>query len=333
MARRLRTACLLAALSVAASPAAGQPKGNAARAQTLFNEASADLDQGKVAPACKKLEEVVTLLPEAVGARETLGECYSKLGKPGSAWTHYSAAASLAAKQGEAERAKSAERQAAAMRARAPAVIVDVPEDVAAIPSLAVSIDDKPVAPAQWGSALPIDAGEHQIVASAPGLSPFRKRWTAAAGPPVTVTVDGLDALDAGPSGTADGGSGAGSGPGAAGEGAPRSWQLPVGIAAAGVGLAAIGVGSALGILAIDRKNASNTAGHCDATGCDDTGFALRTEALALGNGATAAFVVGGLLLAGGVVLAVLAPRRPGPAKAAPTLRFTGTGLSLGGHF
>lgn len=357
MPRSFPTAWLLTALCLAVTPAAAQPRDAAARAQALFDEAAAELDAGKLSSACRKLEEVTRLLPEAIGARETLGECYEKQGKLGSAWSQYTTAAQLASKQREAARAKSAERHAAALRARAATLVLDLRGEVAGLSGLAVSLDGRPVPQPQWSAPVPVDAGQHVVTVTAPGRKSVEKRWTATNGAPAKVSIAALEA-DPGSGSAAQGGgdpagqdgSAGGSGPDGSSEvpgqgsgAAPRPWQLPAGIAAAGLGLAAAGAGAALGVVAIDKKNASNADGHCDATGCDDTGFALRTEALAFGNGSTAAFIAGGVLLAGGVVVAVLAPRSPkvetgrksAPATtAAPvTVLFTGTGFSVRGGF
>ncbi len=342
MTRLFSPAWLVVALSLAAAPAAAQPKDVAARAQALFNEATAELDARKYASACRKLEEVTGLLPDAVGARETLGECYEKQGKLGSAWQQYTTAAQLASKQREVARAKTAERQAAALRARAATVLLELPEGIAGLPGLAVSVDGKPVPRARWDAGLPVDAGEHEVTVAAPGRRRFEKRWTAVNGAPVKVAVAGME-VDAGAGDGSEGPSdGAGGSMGTPGGAAPRPWQLPAGIAVAGAGLAALGVGAALGVLAIDKNGASNAGGHCDATGCDDAGFSLRTDARALGNGSTAAFIAGGVLLAGGVVV-VLAPRsqkaasgqkaRSNGTGAAVTLQITFAGLSLRGGF
>ena len=92
---------------------------------------------------------------------------------------------------------------------------------------------------------------------------------------------------------------------------APRSWQRPLGIAVAALGVVGLGTGGLLAGLAVGKKNASNEAGHCDPQNtCDETGLDLRHQAVGLGNGATAALVVGGVLAAGGVVLLITAPSR-----------------------
>jgi hypothetical protein len=88
-----------------------------------------------------------------------------------------------------------------------------------------------------------------------------------------------------------------------------RAWQRPAGIVAMALGITGIGAGAVLGALAIARNGKSNADNHCDAKDrCDTTGLGLRNQALALGNGSTAAIVTGGVALAGGVVLFATAP-------------------------
>jgi hypothetical protein len=75
-----------------------------------------------------------------------------------------------------------------------------------------------------------------------------------------------------------------------------------------GVGLAGIGTAGALSLAAVFKKNESND-GHCNAQNkCTDAGLVLRDQAVDLGNGATAALVVGGALLPGGAILLLTAP-------------------------
>src|SRR5262249_47406975 len=87
-----------------------------------------------------------------------------------------------------------------------------------------------------------------------------------------------------------------------------RSWQVPLGIGAMAVGAAGLGVGGLLGGLAIAKKGDSN-AGPCNAQNqCTPEGLAMRSDAGTLGNVSTIAFIAGGVLAAGGVVLTFALP-------------------------
>jgi len=94
-------------------------------------------------------------------------------------------------------------------------------------------------------------------------------------------------------------------GPGATSWGAQRV----SGVAVGGAGVIGIVIGSIFGVQALSKKNASNASGHCDASdACDPTGIRLRSDSIRAGNISTATFVIGGVALAGGIVLFVTAP-------------------------
>jgi hypothetical protein len=71
-------------------------------------------------------------------------------------------------------------------------------------------------------------------------------------------------------------------------------------------------VGSVFGVIAENKLTQSNSSSHCDMTDhCDATGLGLRKDAGNAANVSTIAFAAGGVLLAGGIVLFVTAPRAP----------------------
>jgi hypothetical protein len=96
------------------------------------------------------------------------------------------------------------------------------------------------------------------------------------------------------------------------------------------VGVVSIGIGSALGLIAISNKNASNANGHCDAAGCDATGKSLRNAALGDATASSWLFGLSLAAIAAGVALFVTAPT----VAARSTARFEVfplAGPSLGG--
>jgi hypothetical protein len=65
-----------------------------------------------------------------------------------------------------------------------------------------------------------------------------------------------------------------------------------------------------LSAVAVSKRNASNADGHCNEQyGCDSVGKPLRDQALGLANVATATMIFGGVLAAGGLVIALTAPK------------------------
>jgi len=65
--------------------------------------------------------------------------------------------------------------------------------------------------------------------------------------------------------------------------------------------VAAFGLGIGFGLSASSKNKDSNT--HCDATGCDAEGMALRNDAISAASASTWSFVVGGVLAAGSIAL------------------------------
>ncbi|WP_052376556.1 tetratricopeptide repeat protein [Chondromyces apiculatus] len=297
---------LLTATSAHAQSADAQ---TAATAQSLYDQASADMDAGQFARACPKLEEVTRLIPDGLGAKLTLAECYEKAGRLASAWAQYTLVETLAARAGQAERAQQAATTAAALKPRLATLTVEVPEEVRSVTGLAITRDGVTLGEAQWGVTLPIDAGAHTLVATAPGRKPWKEAvQVSGEGAKVAVTVKPLQVEVAAPAPVQ-------APPPPADTVSERPWQRPVALAAMGVGVIGVGVGAGLGGMAIARNNESND-GHCDVENyCSQEGVDLRNQAIAFGTGATIAMIAGGALLAGGAVLWFTAPTAPSSAK------------------
>ncbi len=311
---------LAAALGPGAAFAQGADPQRAAAAQTIYQQATADMDKKDYAAACKKLQEVVKLVPDALGAKMTLGECYEGLVKNASAWAQYTIVADLAPKQGQAERAKKASAKVNELRSKLATLTLVVPASVRSMAGVVIMRDSDAVGEVQWGVPLPVDAGGHEVVVSAPGHKPWKQHVEIIAdGVKVTLAVQAPvpePRVTAGPSASAN---------------LERTWQRPLAIGAIGVGAAGLIVGAALGGLAISKNNTSKQDGHCDAKDtCDPEGLSLRNTALDFGNGSTAAIVVGGVLSAAGLVLFLTAPSKPAAERAArPRLRFQ-TAVEIG---
>jgi hypothetical protein len=269
-------------------------------AQALYEQATAEMDAGSYPSACSKLEEVTKIVPEGLGAKLTLGQCYEALGRRASAWAQYAQVEVQAAKVGQEERSKAAGEKAAGLRPQLATLAIEVPDEVRSIPGLSITRDGVLLGDAQWGLPLPVDAGAHEVSATAPG----RKPWKVSA----EVLADGVKLVVRVKPLEVDPNAGLNT-PGLGDQGPQRPWQRPVGIGAMGLGGAAVAVGAVLGGLALSKNGESNEDNHCDALDrCDDTGLALRKEALGLGTGSTAAIVAGAVVLAGGVVLFATAP-------------------------
>lgn len=296
-------ALALAALAGGTARAQVIDPDKAAAAQAIFEQAVAEMDNKQYASACPRLEEVTRLVPSGLGAKLALGECYEALGKLASAWSQYALVQALAASAGQPERSQEAARKAAALKPRLASLTVRVADAARSIAGLSVVRDGVLLGEAQLGEPVPVDAGAHEVVVSAPDHKPWKKR--------VEVVADGVNVVVEAGAPTAivklpEQGAAA----------PAATWQKPLALGVIGLGAAAAGVGAALGALALDKNSQSNQ-GHCNAEGfCDAAGADLRNDARAFGNVSTAAIIAGGALLAGGAVLLVVAPgaKRAGSA-------------------
>ncbi|XYH94134.1 tetratricopeptide repeat protein [Sorangium sp. So ce1128] len=333
----------------AGQPGAGQPgAGQTGAGQTgaghkeqvlaLYRVARQLLEGGRIAEACAVLEQGRTLDPTAINLLLRLGECLARAGRTAGAWNVFNEAAAIAKSSGDPRAARAA-ALAAALEPRLSRMTIAVPAaGAAAAPGLEIRRDGVPVAPAQWGQALPVDPGTHTIEARAPG----RKRWSLVrAVPPdgarVVVDVPVLEQEQQGPPARAR----AAAPPGPrrqapavltiAGQGdGDGGWpaQRVIALASGGAGLVGLGLGAVFGAEALARRDASNR-GHCDARSrCDAAGVALREDAQAAGTASTIAFSAGtAALLAAGLLFWTA----PSSAAGAPARRAATTAAAAAG--
>ncbi|MGK3960922.1 hypothetical protein WMF38_48700 [Sorangium sp. So ce118] len=324
-ARAVGSITLVAAL-VASGPARAQgaqemDRHAALTAQALYDQATAEMDAGKYASACGKLEEVTRLAPDGLGAKLTLAQCYEAWGKLASAWAQYTLVEAMAGKAGQAERSTRAGERAAALKPRLATLTIDVPAAVRAYPGLAITRDGVPLGQAQLGASLPVDAGEHEVVATAPGRKPWRRSTAVGAdGDAVSVAIPALErelpASAPGQRGAREVTPAPGSGQRGAREvtPAPGSGQRVAGLVVGGAGLLGVGVGVFFGMNAKSKLDESNEDGHCLGNACDDIGAERRNQAWSAGNVSTVLFLAGGAALAGGVTLFLTAPAPERPS-------------------
>jgi hypothetical protein len=172
-----------------------EPQRNAA-AEALYEQAITELDAKSYASACQKLEQVTQMVPEALGAKFTLGECYEGVGKLAKAWEQYTLMEAMAQKMGQSGRAQRAAVKAMALRSLLGTLRVELQPNMATIAGLVIERDGVAVEKAQWGSPIAVDAGKHEIVATAPGRKAWKKQVDVKAdGMAVTVAVE-LPALE-----------------------------------------------------------------------------------------------------------------------------------------
>jgi hypothetical protein len=292
-----------------------------AASAAVFADAKALVAQGHFAEACPKFAEAQRLYPTS-GTLLNLGDCYEQSTPPrtASAWGAFKQAEVMARNAGDAARQEEGARRAQVLEAALSRVTI-VPVPAARISGLEVKWDGKSVGEGLWGTAFPVDAGEHTIEAGAPGKrSWMRKLVVQPNGGTVPV---GIPELPPAPLAAAPG-------PGA---GAPESsWstQRYVGLGIGAVGIVGGVVGAIFGGKAAGKN--SDSLPHClpnDIKHCDPTGIGLRDDAFSAAEVSTIMFIAGGAAVAAGTITFLAAPT--GTAKIQPVVGAGYGGLTLRG--
>lgn len=296
-----------------------------AAAEGLFAEGKRLMAEGNAAAACPKFEESQRLDP-APGTQFKLGECYEQTGRTASAWALFLNVAAAAKSANMPDREQIARERAHALEGKIPKLSIAVPNPV---PGIEVKRDGVLVGPGQYGSAVAVDPGSHEIVVTAPGKERWTTKTDVAAAAQATVTVPAL--VDERPSA----GSGAAAQGGADVKPHGLGTQRTLSLVAAGVGVVGIGIGTVFGLK--DMSKLDESKGHCVGNACDAVGVGLRDDAVSAGNVSTVAFGVGIVALAGAAVLWFTAPRGASSGQnrgpIAPSIGIGPRGAIVGGTF
>jgi serine/threonine-protein kinase len=170
-----------------------QSASNKAVAEQLFQEARELMAQAHYEEAIPKLQASLDLA-RGSGTLGSLAVCYEQLGKLASAWVHYKEASVHADREGNPNRAKAAQAQAAALEPRLPRLTIRVASSDT-VPGLAISRDGNVLTPAMLGIAVYVDPGEHEVTATAQGYQPFSNTFTMAEAETHTVEIPMLSPL------------------------------------------------------------------------------------------------------------------------------------------
>jgi len=328
----------VAAALIVASPgrASAQSASNSATAQALFDEGKRLMTVGRYAEACPKLEESQRL-DGGSGTLMNLARCYEQVGRVASAWTTYLEAASQAHAAGNSERETAARDFAKALSPKLSRLEIRVPEE-ARLEGLEIKRDGALVGSAQWGVALPLDPGEHVIVATAPGHAAWQERVkTGAAGSTVSVNVPKLGTQKSAGVAPAAAAAPAVAAPApapAAASSSASTWpaQRTVALVAGGIGLAGVVVGTVFGLQSMAYHD--DAAELCGDTTCPTQGGVDKSnDARKAGNWSTVGFIVGGVGLAAGSVLWLTAPAEPHHEQARLRLGVGPLGVRLSGSY
>jgi hypothetical protein len=325
---RLRVPALLVLALPTLARADDVDAASRARAEVLFQEGSELLDSGNLAAACPRLEAAVELTRgEALGGKLVLARCYERAGKKASAWGLYHDVAIRAGRLNQRERQEEAKSKSEALASELHLLELALSAELQTTPGLGISIATKPLPRGAWGSRIPVDPGEVEVVLSAPGRIPQSQKVVIPVGtgssrisfeqPLQPIPVAPLAPTTPPPP------------PREGSFWSPvRIASLPVGI----VGLGAMATGAALGGVAKKQHEQALFEGNCSGSPllCDDSSGV--TTARDLGDAGTVVFFTGVAATIAGVVMFAVAPREPVKASVI-SLSVGPTGAALRGSF
>ncbi len=288
---------------------------NAARAQSLFDQAVAASRTHDYASACPKFAASQKLDPKT-STLLNLASCYELNGQTASAWATFKEAQAAAVRRGRTEWA---DRAAAAVKSLEPKLVrltVHVPPSMRGL-SLRVELDGTAMQETEWDQPLPVDPGEHRVGWAAPGYVP-QSAAVAVTTANRELTLTELQRAPQPATPVARTTNEAPTRPVS-----PWTTGRVVGVALGATGVAALAAGSGFGLAASSKYD---EAERLCGVSAGDTRTCLperSTEALAARDDAstrattsTVLFVAGGVLAASGAALFLLSPPRGGRSMA-----------------
>ena len=318
-----------------------------AAAEALFDQGIAHMREGKLEQACGELERSQSL-ERGIGTMLYLAERYEKLGRTASAWATFREAASVAAAQGETDRARVGASRADRLAPALSRLTLQVPPETR-VEGFELLRNGQSVRAPSWGIAVPVDPGEHELTAMAPGRVTWSQRVTVrpngerlevvipalvvdpnapAKPPPQAMPLVAPPPADTSapmavtaPPATAE---------------AHGGWpvQRTIALVVGGVGIVGLGIGGFFGARAFAESGDADDLAKkgCDEDGCDPDVIAHRNDAEDAATLSTVFMVGGGVLAAAGVVLFVTAPDA-GTPEVAVRASAHDVRLTMGGAF
>ncbi len=283
------------ALAVVCVPVLARAEGGkssavTAMAEALFKEGKKLLAEKKVPEACRKFESSYRIDP-APGTLLNLAMCHEEEGKLATAWGEFLESMQLAKKSNRPDRLKIAKEHISAIEPRLPRFVVVVPEGATQM-GLVVEMDGVPLEEGAWGTAIPIDLGEHKAVVKAAKHKSWEKTFVVENGKVATVVVPKLeripDPVPPDPGGR---------------------WKKPLGFTALGVGTVLVGIGGYFGVRALSLGG--EVAAKCEDLVCDEATWQSIEEGRRAATASNVLIGVGMAAAAAGTFFLVTAPKSP----------------------
>jgi hypothetical protein len=255
-------------------------------ATQLFKEGRTLVDQGKYAEGCRKLEESQRLDPGG-GTLLNLALCHEKEGRTATAWTEFVEALGIARKDDRPQRAEIAQQHIEALEPTLSRLIVQVPP-ASDLADLEIKRDGTAIRRAAWGTAMPIDPGDHIVEAFALGKIPWKHTVTVGGKAETkTITVPVLENAPVAPTPPTPASSGH----------APVSYvevRRPINPAtwvAYSIGAVGVGVGTYFGVRAMSDQQVADE--NCPQEKCNPAGLSANNSGIKSANISTVGFGVG----------------------------------------
>lgn len=183
----LGAAPLLASTPAAAQKQVNEPSKEELKiAKEMLAEAAAEVKAGHCEDALTILKQVAAI-KESAELHLYTGDCQAKGGKLAEALSSYETGLLLAKKEKATVAEKTLTSRVAELKGRVPTVTLEMPSDTE---DAKVEIDGQEVAADRLGGPIPLEAGEHTIVVTAPGRKRFEKTVTVAEKDTATVSVE-----------------------------------------------------------------------------------------------------------------------------------------------
>jgi hypothetical protein len=300
--QRVAAAILALASVVASVVSTTAARAQGATAQAQFDYGLGEMEAGRFASGCPALAESYRLDPRP-GVLFTLAECENKWGKLASALTHYQAYLDLYARMRDDEKVhqRGRDRVAATQRDR---LRSDVPELAVALPAAAppgttVTRDGVQLGAPLLAVSVPVDPGDHLVVARTPDGVAHEARVTLGRREHRSLVVDLTPPPPAPPPPVAPT---LPPWPPPSGPGRTVAWT------AGAVGLAGLVVGGVAGGVVLSDK--STITSHCHGLVCDPEGLRAASQARTFGVVSDVGVAVGAAGLALSALFFALSPSR-----------------------
>ncbi len=317
----LATFALGAASTVSLTASAQPSAGERAMAETLFREGKRLLAEGKISEACEKLAASYKI-DEAGGTLLNLADCHEREGRLTTAWTEFQEALAKARTAGREDRQQAASERIGKLEPRLSTIKVNVARG-AQVGGFVVRLDGVAVASSLIGSSIPVDPGEHKLVASAPGKKPWEARIRIKEAEAMPVLVPELDAADvvlpAEPAEPVEALPPPLPPPDSEPTKKGGAWKTPLGITFLAAGAASIGVGTFFGVRALGKG--SDAKDQCPDKACSPAGLQSVSDGRSAATLADVTLIAGGAAAVTGIVFLALGGSGPPNSDVKPDVK------------